>query len=175
LCQKISNHFLTPQGIKMMLSLTQSLLNDASLGHRLQQREVSRFTPEDIRVAISELVAQDRMDLADALVAAGLSLYPDSEDILAIAALLAEVHGDWSSADSLLDKILYLQGDKATATVWQHKVRVQRCLCDPAGALKASQMGLRMHPADPTLLSEQQLLQDLLDAAQIFAPSPTQQ
>ncbi len=159
----------------MMLSLTQSLLNDASMGHLLQQREVSRFAPEDIRVAISELVAQDRMDLADALLAAGLSLYPNSEDILAIAALLAEVHGDWSSADSLLDKILHLQGDKATAAVWQHKVRVQRCLCDPAGALKASQMGLRMHPADPTLLSEQHLLQDLLDAAQIFESSPTQQ
>ena len=159
----------------MMLYLSQSLLNDASMGHLLQQREVSRFTPEDIRVAISELVAQDKMDLADALVEAGLSLYPESEDILAIAALLAEVHGDWSSADSLLDKILRLQGDKAPATVWHHKVRVLRCLCDPAGALKASQMGLRMHPADPSLMSEQHLLQDLLDAAQIFESSPTQQ
>ena len=159
----------------MMLSLTQSLLNDASMGRLLHQREVSRFTPEDIRVAISELVAQDRMDLADALVAAGLSLYPDSEDILAIAALLAEVHGDWSSADSLLDKILSLQGKKATASAWHHKVRVQRCLCNPAGALKATQMGLQMHPADQTLLSEQHLLQDLLDAAQILESSPTQQ
>ena len=159
----------------MMLSLTQSLLNNASMGDLLQKREVSRFTPKDIRVAISELVAQDRMDLADALVAAGLSLYPDSEDILAIAALLAEVHGDWSSADSLLDKILHLQGDKATAAVWHHKVRVLRCLCDPAGALKASQLGLRMHPADPTLLSEQHLLEELLDSVQILEPSPTQQ
>lgn len=158
-----------------MLSLTQSLLNNASMGDLLQKREVSRFTPKDIRVAISELVAQDRMDLADALVAAGLSLYPDSEDILAIAALLAEVHGDWSSADSLLDKILHLQGDKATAAVWHHKVRVLRCLCDPAGALKASQLGLRMHPADPTLLSEQHLLEELLDSVQILEPSPTQQ
>jgi hypothetical protein len=159
----------------MMLSLTRSLLNDASMGRLIQKREVSRFTPEDIRVAISELVAQDQMDLADALVDAGLSLYPESQDILAIAALLAEVHGDWSAADPLLDKILSLQGEKATATTWQHKVRVLRCLCDPAGALKATQMGLSMHPTDPTLLSEQHILQDMLAEAQILEASPTQQ
>ena len=50
---------------------------------------VSRYSPEEIRTTISKLVAEDRQDLAYSLSQAGLALYPDSEDVLAIAGLLA--------------------------------------------------------------------------------------
>ena len=65
--------------------------------------------------------------MADALVAAGLAQYPDSEDILAIAALLAEVNQDWAQAQNCLERLMAVQGDHVQAETCYHLVRVMRC------------------------------------------------
>ena len=57
----------------------------------LDIKKVSRFTPADFRHGIQWLLAEDNPDLAQVLAEAGLGIYPQSEDILAIAGLLASL------------------------------------------------------------------------------------
>ena len=96
-----------------MNQLSHVLMSEAQFGRMLSDREVSRFSPAEIREAISDLVGQDRMDLANALGDAGMSLYPESEDILAMAALLAESRQDWTAAEEHLAQLLLKQGNDA--------------------------------------------------------------
>jgi hypothetical protein len=60
--------------------------------------EVHRLSPAQIREAVSTMVAQGRMPLATAICEAALALNPDSEDLLVISCLLAEVLQDWARA-----------------------------------------------------------------------------
>lgn len=145
-----------------MSNLSQALLNEAALGRMLSQREVSRFSPDEIRLAIAELVSQDRVALASALCDAGLSLYPESEDILAISALMAEMQQDWTSAQELLEKLIIVQNGVTQVATWQHLIRVLRCQCEPLNALQAIDLALQMHPEHPVLLMEQASLQALV-------------
>ena len=70
-----------------MSMLLSDMLSQSDTGQYLTPRQVSKFSAAEIRQTIASLVSGGHMDLADALSAAGLSLYPDSEDILAISAL----------------------------------------------------------------------------------------
>jgi len=81
-----------------MTRLTHPLPVKATVASHFIERCATRFSPEEIRQAIAELVAHNQLDMASALCAAGLSLYPNSQDILCISALLAELEQDWSSA-----------------------------------------------------------------------------
>jgi hypothetical protein len=111
---------------------------------------------------MADLVVADRTDLANALAAAGQSLYPDSEDILAISALLAEVQQDWTSAEDLLLKLIEVQGDAATPVTLRHLIRVLRCQCEPGQALQVAQQAILAHPTDTTLTDEFLALQELV-------------
>ena len=145
-----------------MTSLYQTMLSEAAFGRMLSDREVSRFTPDQIRQTIAELVSNNQTDLADALVAAGLSLYPQSEDILAIAALVAEMRQDWLAAGELLEQLLEVQDGRSPVSTWQHWIRVLRCQVEPAAALHATECALQIFPDHPALLAEKQSLQDML-------------
>ena len=145
-----------------MTSLYQSMMAEASSGRMLSHREVSRFTPDQIRQTIAELVAQNRVDLADALSAAGLSLYPDNEEILAISALLAEMRQDWLTAGQLLQQLIEVQDGRSPVSTWQHWIRVLRCLVEPAAAMHAVDCALQIYPDHPALLDEKQSIQVLL-------------
>ena len=145
-----------------MNPLYQSLLSQTVSGQMLNVPELSQFSAAEIRQTMADLVVADRMDLANALAAAGQSLYPESEDILAISALLAEVQQDWDSAQELLVKLVEVQGDAATAVTLRHLVRVLRCQCEPAQAMQVAQQALSMHPQDTALQEEFASLQALL-------------
>ena len=145
-----------------MNPLYQSLLSQTASGQMLNVRELSQFSAAEIRQTMADLVVADRMDLANALAAAGQSLHPESEDILAISALLAEVQQDWDSAQELLVKLVEVQGDAATAVTLRHLIRVLRCQCEPAQALQVAQQALSMHPQDTALQEEFSSLQALL-------------
>lgn len=147
-----------------MTSLYQALLSHDASGHALRVRDVSHFSAPEIRQAIAQLVADDRMQLADSLSAAGLSLYPDSEDILAISALLAEINQDWTEAQALLTELIDQQGESSTPLTWRHLIRVLRCQCEPGKALDAARSALEAHPGDALLLDEYLTLQDLVSA-----------
>lgn len=128
----------------------------------LSSREVSRFTATEIREAIAKLVVDDRTDLAQALGDAGLSLYPNHPEILAIATLLAEIRHDWVAADALIEQLVHLQGDGTPVVTWQHWIRILRSQCEHQKALKVVKAALSLYPEQSVLLQELQSLTDLL-------------
>ena len=145
-----------------MTPLYQAVLSQADSGHVLSVRDVSQFSAAEIRQTLADLVAANRIDLANALAAAGQSLYPESEDILAISALLAEIQQDWTSAEELLRKLIDTHGAAATPFTWRHLIRVLRCQCEPGKALQVAQQAMLAHPADQTLADEFLALQELV-------------
>ncbi len=145
-----------------MTSLYQAMLSQAVSGQMLSVRDVSQFSAAEIRQTLADLVAADRIDLANALAAAGQSLYPESEDILAISALLAEIQQDWTTAEDMLRKLVETQGDAASPFTWRHLIRVLRCQCEPGKALQAAQQAILAHPADAVLNDEFLALQELV-------------
>ena len=145
-----------------MTLLYQAMLSQAVSGQLLSIRDVSQFSAAEIRQTMADLVAANRIGLANALAAAGQSLYPESEDILAISALLAEIQQDWTSAEEILRKLVDTQGAAATPFTWRHLIRVLRCQCEPGKALLMAQQGMLAHPADATLHDEFLALQELV-------------
>ena len=145
-----------------MTSLYQAMLSQAVSGQLLSVRDVSQFSAAEIRQTMADLVAANRVDLANALAAAGQSLYPDSEDILAMSALLAEIQQDWTGAEELLRKLVETQGAAATPFTWRHLIRVLRCQCEPGKAMQAAQQALAQHPHDELLHEELVSLQALV-------------
>ncbi len=143
------------QVIEHFFASTQAVLPGA-------ERDVSRFTPGQIREAIADLVAQDLISTARPLGDAGLSLYPQSEDMLSINALLSCTGGDWTSAETLLRELLALQGDQAPVMPWLMLVRSLRCQIEPVKAADALATALALHPKDSGLLQEQVLVQALM-------------
>jgi len=137
-----------------MTNLYQAMMSQAVSGNMLSVREVSQFSAAEIRQTMADLVAADRVDLANALAAAGQSLYPDSEDILAISALLAEIQQDWTTAEELLRHLIQTQGSAATPFTWRHLIRVLRCQCEPGQALQVAQQALLAYP-DHEILNEE--------------------
>ena len=145
-----------------MTSLYQAMLSQGVLGQLPSMRVVSQFSAAEIRQTLADLVATDRIDLANALADAGQSLYPESEDILAISALLAEIQQDWTGAEELLRKLVDTQGAAATPFTWRHLIRVLRCQCEPGQALQVAQQALMAHPTDTALNDEFLALQELV-------------
>ena len=134
-------------------------------------KEVSRFTPVDFRMGIQWLVAQDKPDLAQALAEAGLSLFPDSEDILAISGLLAMTREDWPLAIELLQDLVTLQKDKVQPMTCQMLARALACNLDIAEAHQVLEQALKLWPNDPTLEQEKSamtLSQDVMSAPSQF-------
>ncbi len=133
--------------------------------------QASSFTPAQFREAIAHWVGQDRLDIADALAAAGLGLYPDSADVLAISSLLSEIHQDWAHAQLHLERLIQVQGDATTGESWFHLVRVMRCRQAYFPAFTTARHGLEQHPAHAGLQQEFAELQALLQPETVAAPS----
>jgi tetratricopeptide (TPR) repeat protein len=127
-------------------------------------------TPVQVREWVADLFRQDRINLAIALAEAGLALYPDSEDVLVIAALVSEVQQDWTYSRQLLEHLIKIQAGNTPAEVWHHYARVLRCLGEPAQALRQVERGLRQHPHASDLKQlATELQQDLMRP---LAPTP---
>jgi hypothetical protein len=145
-----------------MTALYQAMLSQAVPSDPFSVGDVSQFSATEIRQTMSELVAANRLDLANALAAAGQSLYPESEDIIAMSALLAEMQQDWIGAEELLSKLVDLQGEAVTAFTWRHLIRVLRCQCEPGKAMQAARQALAQYPQDTLLIEELASLQALV-------------
>ena len=150
------------------MSLIQELMNQAAKGSLLQPHMISRFSPTEIRESIQQLVATEQIDLAYAVGDAGMSLYPKSEDMLAINGLLAIIRQDWSQAVELLEELTEIQGEQTQAFTYVMLVRALRCNLDPARALEVVRKGLKAFPDQLELVSESLSLEDDSDAV---APS----
>jgi len=158
-----------------MSTLAKTLMTKADAGS-LDFGHVSQFTATDVREAISALVAEDKLSLADALCEAGLSLHPRDENILSMAALMANLHQDWGRSESYIRELMDVQGGKATAFTWNLLIRVLRCQAEPVEALSTARSALIQHPENPDFLREVSELESFFGEAAIFVqPSQTWQ
>ena len=145
-----------------MANLAQELIFHAEHGQPFNTLQVSRFAPEEIREAIQALMGQDRDALAYALGDAGLALYPESEDILAITSLLSVVREDWPQAVDLLKQLMEMQTNRATVFTHSMLIRSLRCNLDLAEAFEAAGVALALFPDHPELLKEYDALAEAL-------------
>ena len=152
------------------MSLIQELMNQAAKGGSLNTATVKRFSPAEIRESIQTLVATEQLELASALGDAGLSLYPHSEDMLAISSLLAMTNQDWQLAVELLEELTHVQGDKTPPFTYVMFVRALRCNLDPVRALEVAKQGLALYPQQVELMAEKLSLDDFSDS---MMPTPT--
>lgn len=150
-----------------MTLLAQEIITSAQVGRMLSDREVSRFKPAEIREAIQTLVTEGKDGLAIALGDAGLSLYPDSEDILAITGLLALMRQEWSLAVELIDQLRDVQQDKTPPFTYVMLVRALRCNLDPVRALEVVNQGLAKYPDQIELAAEKLILKDFSTASSV--------
>jgi hypothetical protein len=146
------------------MSLIQELANQAATGGLLNAQAIKRFSPSEIREAIQSLVATEQIELANALGDAGMSLYPHSEDILAITGLLALMNQDWPLAVELLGELMEIQGSNTPPFTYVMMVRALRCNLDPMRALEVARHGLMLYPGQLELLAEKLSLDDFSDA-----------
>lgn len=136
------------------MTLIQELMNQAAVGSILSASTINRFSPAEIREAIQSLVATEQLDLANALGDAGLSLHPNSEDILAITSLLAMMNQDWQLAVELMDDLFEVQGGNVQPFTYVMLVRALRCNLDPERALQVARQGLEIYPDQLELVAE---------------------
>ena len=146
------------------MSLIQELMNQAAVGGLLSTQAIKRFSPAEIREAIQSLVATEQLDLANALGDAGLSLYPESDDILAITSLLAMMNQDWQLAVELMDELMQIQGAQTQPFTYVMLVRALRCNLEPARALEVAREGLALYPGQIELLAEKLSLESFSDS-----------
>lgn len=121
-------------------------------------RELSTMAPWEIRIAIAELVRENKMDLAVAAAESAMALYPESQDILVIGSLLAEVKQDWARAEQLLIQLLQVQGIDAPAEGWLHLIRVLRCQNKADDMIFVIDHVLNVYGADAKVIEEQEAL-----------------
>lgn len=145
-----------------MPNLAQALISNANSGQPFSALQVSRFSPEEIRLAIQALMGESHDALAYALGDAGLALYPESEDILAVTSLLAVMREDWPQAVDLLKQLIEMQGGKATVFSYSMLIRSLRCNLDLAEALEVAGVALALFPDHPELLKEYDALSEAL-------------
>jgi uncharacterized protein HemY len=127
-----------------------------------------KYSPSDIRHGIQQLINHNEMPLAQALADAGLALHPDSEDLLAMAGLMALTQQNWSEAVELLEQLLQVQGTQAPVMTYKMLVRALRCNLDLARAQRILAQGLGRWPDNETLVEEQD---DFLDGPAMM-PAP---
>jgi len=145
-----------------MSNLAQAMISLAESGRHFNISQVSRYSPEEFRVAIQALMGEGHDALAYALGDAGLAIYPDSEDILAITSLLAVVREDWPQAVDLIRQLMDLQRESATVFTHSMLIRSLRCNLDLAEAFEACGLALSIYPSHPELMKEYDALADAL-------------
>lgn len=123
--------------------------------------ELDTPSPVKVREWVAELFEQNHLTLAFALAEAGLALYPDSEDVLVIAALVSEVQQDWPRAVEILEHLIKVQSGNTPAEVWHHLARTLRCDGQHDRAHAVAAKALLQHPSSDEL---RQIAQELTSA-----------
>jgi hypothetical protein len=85
-------------------------------------------TPDQIRLSIQQLVADERVDDAAHLADQSLAVYPESEGVLAISGLVAVVRNDWPRAVTLLERLVAIQGERASDFTRMMLERARACM-----------------------------------------------
>lgn len=149
------------------MTLIQLLLSSPLIGSTPNLSVLKRFSPLEIRETIQSLVAAEKIELANALGDAGISIYPDSEDMLAICSLLAIMNQDWQTAIEMMDQLIALQNDKVLPFTYVMMVRALRCNLEPARAIEFARKGLDKYPNHLELAAEMLALEEF-DQSMLF-------
>lgn len=139
--------------------------NKPSDGYARQAASPVAPDPVAIRLAAAQMVAGNQTAQAVALVSAGLSTHPDSEDLLVMRALISEMRHDWDDAIEAIERLLRVQGHSAPAETWCHWVRALRCGGQWRRALEVATQALDLFSSHPMLISEWQTLNSVLRSA----------
>jgi hypothetical protein len=121
----------------------------------LDEDRFSKYAPAEIRETISNLVAEHKYALADAVASSGLAMHPDSEDILAISSLLSMLRENWQESAEHLEHLIEVMLIKAL-----------RCAVEPARALSAVIRAHEHYPRHPDLEREFEQLSSQLGLLQ---------
>lgn len=95
---------------------------------RVSSSPVGFPTPDQIRVSIQQLVAENDIERAHQLVGESLDVYPENEGVLAISGLVAVVRNDWARAVELLERLVAIQGERASEFTRMMLERARNCL-----------------------------------------------
>ena len=112
------------------------------------------LNPTEVRLKVSQLVTQNRINEANELSKQSLQSYPHNEELLVTRALLCETLQQWQEAADCLHRLLRVQGREAPGETWYQYVRVLRCQGLTNEALAVSGSALGWHPEHPGLLQE---------------------
>lgn len=123
--------------------------------------EVHRLSPAQIREAVASLVQQGKVDVAVAICEASLALHPQSEDLLVISSLVAEMEQNWPKAEALLVQLAELQSPNTTSQTWLHLARVLRCQSKFDDSWLVLDFACSRYPDDAMLKQELQAMSEL--------------
>lgn len=122
----------------------------------------SPASPHIVCRAAVDLVAKDQLAQAFGLVEGAARQHPDSQELVAMLALIAEARQDWSKASGYLEHLVRLQGSGVTAETLSHWVRVLRCQGQMERAARLAGNALKMYPGHEMLESESNTLNSIL-------------
>lgn len=117
--------------------------------------------PSKVRQAIALLVAAGNFDAAAEMADLGLVLYPKSEDVLSISALVAEVKQNWHEAHQILMKLQEVQGQDLQPSTLEHRIRVLRCMGAIEEAKALCDLALKQFPTNSAMSEELEALEAL--------------
>ena len=141
----------------------QKAMQQLMVNQTLNLKEISKFSAVDFRLGIQWLVAEEQPDLAQSLADAGLALFPLSEDILAIAGLLAMTRQDWPLAIELLQDLFSLQKDRVQPMTCQMLARALACNLDIAEAHQVLDQAMKLWPNNHDLEQEKSAMPFSID------------
>jgi len=147
------------------MSLYQQMLDQKLATQFFQQGLIKRFEPQEIRETIQVLLANPaHHELAHALGDAGVSIYPESEDMLAICGLLAAIREDWEMVIEHLLMLLAIREQRTDALTYQVLVHALKQRMEYEAALNVLTLGLQHHPEAPELMAEVHSLNQMVSA-----------
>lgn len=147
------------------MSLYQQIIDPVFSQQFFQQGLIKRFEPVEIRMAIQSLLAEpEHHNLAQALGDAGMALYPQSEDMLAISGLLATIREDWETVIEHLLQLLAIREDRTDSFTYKVLVHALKQRMEYEAALNVLTLGLQHYPDTPELIAELHTLDQLVTA-----------
>jgi uncharacterized protein HemY len=145
------------------MSLYQQMIDPKQAMAFFEQGLIKRFEPEEIRLAIQSLLAEpEHHKLAHALGDAGMALYPESEDMLAINGLLATIREDWETVIEYLLQLLAVREERTDALTYKVLIHALKQRMEYEAALNVLTLGLQHYPDSNELKSELNSLNQLV-------------
>ena len=136
------------------MSLYTELMDQGVSHTNFQEALIKRFEPEEICITIKTLLAETQHhDLARALGDAGLAIYPESEELLVINAMMAMLRQDWDTVFEHMKPLLTVRGERTTAVSYRILVQALMKRLDYSSAYSVVTEALSRYPEDEAMQS----------------------